>query len=175
MSIYVELTAHVNKGGLFLLNPSMPGQPGTLGRTMYVSAEINFKLEGPWETEQEEMNCQVLKRDFDRFMTGQIIATRMPPRTSVNAFIALLDPPRDEIWEIRTRESRPQFRALGSFADTDVFVALTLWERSDLDASADWRYAMVECGCQWRRLFPAYSPKSGRTIHDYISNNTFPV
>lgn len=172
MSIYDELSYLVSQKRLFFLNPAMSGEE--IVRRMYVSEEINSMIMGPtWEDAKWEENCGILRRDFDRFITGRRISVRRPPSRNVTSLFALLEPPNDDVWEIRSRDPTPQLRVFGRFAMTDMFVALTWWKRPDLESQ--WRYAREECKTEWSRLFPAYRPISGANIRDCISTKYFLV
>jgi hypothetical protein len=91
--------------------------------------------------------------------------------------MAQLDSVQDEVWEIRSRDPKPGIRVFGRFAETDLFVALTWWWRSDLKGpkSKQWRNAREGCKAEWQKLFPAYPAKSGTQINDYISAKIYLV
>ena len=89
--------------------------------------------------------------------------------------MARLDPSRDEVWEIRIHEARPQLRFFGRFAQPDVFVALIgPVKRGDLFGTG-WDRAKRDCQSEWRRLLGLNPPVIGRTIADYISRNVHVV
>ncbi|MDO8434581.1 MAG: hypothetical protein Q7S58_19465 [Candidatus Binatus sp.] len=86
-----------------------------------------------------------------------------------------LQPPRDEVWDIRCVDPKPGIQVLGRFAEKDVFVALT-WEiRLQLKqfGSREWQDAILRCAIEWRRLFPTYQPLMGNYFADYISDAVF--
>ncbi len=171
MSIYDEIAHRVSEKRLFALAPALPNV--TTARRIYISPEISSLLFGPWDEPEWEERCGYLRADFDRFLEGRLITAAARPYKAKTAYIAQLDAPRDEVWEIRSRDPDPGLRVFGRFADTDVFIALTWSKRADLKGptSREWRDAIEGCKAEWRKLFPAYSPISGVNIHDYISAN----
>jgi hypothetical protein len=146
-------------------------------RLILVSDEIDELISGPWEEIEWEERCGGLRADFDRFIEGRLITVAARPYHARTAYIAQLDQPRDEVWEIRSRDPEPSLRVFGRFAETDLFVALTWSKRADLKGpdSREWRDAIEGCKAEWRKLFPTYPPKIGNNINDYISSNTFLV
>ena len=175
MSIYDELGARVNENRLAYVDPvPLPGSMRS--RQLYVSISILSLLLGPWKDDDWSDRCSELELDFDRYVTGQYIAVRLPPSKDVEAFMAQLEPPEKNVWEIRSRDPEPQIRILGFFAGKDCFVGLLWRYRSQLNSNADWDAAMDECKAEWRKLFPVYDPPNlGASIHDYLSKNIYPV
>lgn len=138
-------------------------------RQLYVSLELQTLLDGPWVNDEWEERFGYMKADFHRFVTGEMIALRLPPSKDVEANIAKLEPPEKETWDIRCSAPPPQLRVFGRFAGLDVFVALTWKLRSWLDDDLDkWQGAIDECRREWGKLFASF-PHSGETEHDYIT------
>jgi hypothetical protein len=94
-------------------------------------------------------------------------------RRHKTAYIKHLEPERDEVWEIRSVDPDPQFRRFGRFADTDLFIATHLMQRSwpGLFQSLAWKGSMRRCKAIWRTLFVNWPAKEGTNVHDYISEN----
>lgn len=182
MSISIEIANRVNEGRLHLLQPLMPRSAGVAPRHIYANEEIYSLLVGPWQSKEEHERCGYLRADFDRFMQGGMIPiAEHPLLRGKNAYMRQLFRFREEVWEIRSRDPLPSIRVLGRFADTDVFIALSWWHRTDLGGPKDraWRDAIVGCKSEWRKLFPSYEPKSSGGTHVYptacISANTYPI
>ena len=173
MSIYDELRARVKAGDLFFVQP-LDIEGAILARQLYVSPSINSLLEGPWESEDWSDRCAALQADLHMFVAGDMIAGRIPPSKNVEAYIALLEPPSHEVWEIRSSDALPQLRIFGRFAAMDCFVGLTWNYRSRLPADAKWSAAMETCKAEWRRLF-TYPPYQGADVHDFVSKKIYPV
>jgi hypothetical protein len=173
MSIYDEIDGRVKEGRLSLLLPAMPS--GAVVRRIYVSPEVNSLVYGPWGDREWEQRCGQLRADLDRFIEGRLITVGnlSTPYKGKTSYMKRLNRPHDEVWEIRSIDPHPGIRVFGRFADTDVFIALTWAKRPDLRGPRDreWRDSIEACKAEWRKLFPAYQPKSGADIRDYISTN----
>ena len=111
---------------------------------------------------------------MDAFSAGQVIGVRLPPSKTVKAQLALLEVAAEEIWEFRIRDTAPQLRVFGRFAEQDLFIALTHAGRDGLETDEDWRREKRRCTREWRRLFPSYNPHTGQTADDYLSNSFSP-
>lgn len=94
-------------------------------------------------------------------------------------FLDRLKPPPPEVWEIRVVEHNPQARLFGRFAEQDTLVLTAFRTRGYLGkkSSIAWRDAMTASVASWERLFPGVPPFSGRSIHDFVSENChdFPI
>ena len=179
MSISAEIVQKVQEGRLYHHQLLMPPSAGVPPRYMYLSGKINSLLTGPWHSEEWEKRCGYLRADLDRFVQGGMIpVAERPLSRGKHSYMRQLFRWREEVWEIRSRDPQPGLRILGRFADTDVFIALSCWHRTDLGGPRDrkWRDAIVGCKTEWRNLFPSYEPKSSGDNHVYptacISNNT---
>lgn len=170
MSIYDEIRAGVNERRLLFLSPALPGT--LIVRKMYISNGIRDLVFGPWSEPQWEQRCGYLRADLDKFIEGRLLTIAEKPYGGKTSDMKRLDAARDEVWEIRSRDPNPGLRVFGRFADRNLFVALTWAKRVNLHGpgSREWRNAIEECKTEWRRLFPAYPPKTGGQIHDYLSN-----
>lgn len=163
MSIYDELVHRVHQGRLVEMQSLMPGT--YTQRHLFVTPEINALLED-WS----EPRYGQLRGDFDHFVSGLRIAIRMPPSKDVDAYLALLEPVADQVWELRSVAPEPQIRVFGRFAQKDTFVALGLALRRDLgDDIERWRAEMEASKHKWRTLFNPYQPLSSVDPDDYVS------
>ncbi len=171
MSICDEIRVWVNEGRLFLFIPDDPG--ACISRPLYLVEEIRTLVEGPWETVKDADRGGALRADLEHFTSGGMVSIAKTPYRAKTALLARLDPPGDEVWEIRSRSPRPGLRVFGRFAKTDIFVALEVKSRDALGGPKDrsWRDEIVRSKAHWIRLFPSYPAHSGSTVHDYISNN----
>lgn len=182
MSILDEIVARTNEGRLFPLQPLMPVMAGSPMRQMFLTAEVNSLLTGPWQTDEWEIRCGYLRADLERFIQGGLIPIASRPMSGGrHSYMRQLFQWREEVWEIRSRDPQPGIRILGRFADFDVFIALSWWNRTDLGGPKDrrWRDAIVGCKTEWNNLFPAYQPQSsGDSRYGYPSacmSNTYLV
>ncbi len=142
---------------------------------MVLSAEVNGLILGPWDDASWEARCGQLRTDLEVFILGGVISVAERPFKGKSAYMKQLRPPVEEVWEIRSRDPKPSLRVFGRFAATDVFVALAWSDRASLGAakSREWRDARERCKAEWRKLFPAFKPHSGRNLEDYISKGAF--
>ena len=141
MSIYDEIQARVQEQRLVMLLPAMADTQ--LRREMYVSPDIAALFEAPWHDSVWEERCGYLRADLDRFLDGTILAVAQKPYGSNTSYLKRLEPPRDEVWEIRSRDPKPALRVFGRFAAKNIFVALNWASRIDLGGpkAREWRDA----------------------------------
>ena len=88
-------------------------------------------------------------------------------------FLKRLCSPPPEIWEIRFTDPRVQLRLFCRFAEPNTLIGTKFHTRQMLGrkGSKDWNAAMKACSDYWDRLFPGRIPFSGKTIHDYVTEN----
>lgn len=184
MSIRDTIRDQIGRGQLFLLEPRMPDDP--VVRTMVVSAEVQRLLTGPWNSAAMARRCGLLRAVLEEFVRGNVLAVCLAPHKARTAYMARLDKPADEVWDIRVRDPSPALRVFGRFGDTDLFVALLCAPRSvnvewlprpplGDGSSREWQLAINECKASWRNLFPSYDPIHGANLHVYVSANAFLV
>lgn len=185
MSIRDVINDWCDRRELFLLTPLLDSDP--IGRTLFVTRDIYEAITGLGEGVDERMGR--LRAHLEVFVRGDVITVAMDPYRARNAYMARLQPRRDEVWEIRDRSS-PSIRVFGSFMELDTFIALTWQWRSILGAPLGrtrdtvqkiatgikgpwprlWQIEQRACKAEWRRKFPAHNPHSGSTPDDYITN-----
>lgn len=132
-------------------------------RTILCSGFIKNVLTGVNATAEEIMRGRELWANLDYFIDGHRIFLRPLFSTGEPAFMALLEPPPNEVWEIRSIDPSPSLRIFGSFISKDVFVALTWAARKDLQGrySKEWRVAIQEFKEEWQVYFGNRLPLSG--------------
>ncbi len=119
------------------------------------------------------MRAGRLRADLEMFVEGRLISVAEDPyKKPKSAYMARIDPPEDEVWDIRSRDPRPGIRVLGLFSEKDTFVALTYELREALGGpgSKEWRDARERCKTRWRGLFNPYLPLSRSDANEYVSN-----
>ena len=95
-------------------------------RVIYLVKDVFDQIMGPWPDPSIATCMGILRADLDRFLeNGRIIAGH---RRSRHAYMKRLDPGRDEVWEIRSRDPEPELRVFGRFAETDVFIGTACLE-----------------------------------------------
>lgn len=90
-----------------------------------------------------------------------------------------LDPPPQEVWEVRVTEPATQGRLFGRFAEPDTLILTGFHTRRLLGnkGSREWSDAMQDCARQWEAFTPALPVFAGSTIHEYVTENCddFPI
>ena len=127
---------------------------------------------GPWESDKAEMRFGYFSGDLDEFVSGKILHVALVSKRHKNAELARLSPPNDEIWELRSQAPPPGLRLFGRFAERDCFIGLICLERKSLGGKSNniWNWVSNSIKSKWQNLFPAYSPFSGDTVNDYLTN-----
>lgn len=167
MSICDEVRNRRTEGRLFLYSPVFPSD--LCERTILLSCELHGLVQGGGATERDASRWSRVRADLDMFVMGQFISVGQ----KTCCYMSRLEKPEDEVWEVRCRDPRPGIRLFGSFAKTDTLVLLTYEQRALLGDknSVNWKHQIQKCRSEWRKLFPTYSPFTGRFPHDYISEN----
>jgi hypothetical protein len=142
---------------------------------MVVSEEINAKIMGPHNERSEEFRCGCVHADLSAFTYRDPLVVARDPRRGGALYMSRLQPPGDEVWDIRCLDPQPGIRILERFAQKNLFVGLTWEVRLQLKqfGSREWRDAIVRCAREWRQLFPAYNPLMGEYFADYITDGVF--
>lgn len=182
MSIRAAITAHIEAGRLYQVLPAIPGD--LVERTLVISEEVNQLIDGPWVSSTLERRANRLRADLEAFVKGDWIGVSLTPHAHKTAYMGRLDAPKDEVWDVRSRDPKPGLRVFGRFAEVDLFIGFT-WQPRSVEwadrrplgngTSLEWHFEIIECQQQWGSLFPTYTPKHGAEIHDYISSRAFSV
>ena len=164
MSIQGLIEDCLAAGTLFPLHPWLPSIRPV--RIVYVSRPVRDYIQSGGE------RAGYLHGDLDSFIGGDTITVSMIPREAREAYMGILHPAMDGIWDIRSRDPRPSLRLLGGFARRDAFIGLVLYERKLLRDffSREWEFAIRQCKREWSRRFHAYTPVTGDDLHAYLSN-----
>jgi hypothetical protein len=141
-------------------------------RTIYGSGLIRTLLSGIGADQDQRLRVLELQADFDYFIDGHKVNLRSLRSVEESAFMALLEPPSYEVWEIRSIDPAPSIRVFGSFVQLNTFVALTWAWRNELGAkySSEWRAAIQEFKEEWELYFGTIRPISGRYPDAYLTN-----
>jgi hypothetical protein len=179
MSIRDEINYWIAQGELFQASPRLLGSP--VSRVLLVNREVNQLLTGPWETQAEEVRAGRLWADFDRFIEGRpiTVALNSPYSKPKTTFMARIDPPEDDVIEIRSRDPKPGIRVFGRFADKDIYVALNWEYREKLLGPQEREFDREReiCKAKWRHFFHTYPSICGTQINEYFTDtsNVFSV
>jgi len=172
MSIYDVIHAKVEIRELFPV-PSNLGFPKE--REIVLVPEVNKFVFGLHTDSKVRTRRLKLEIELSWFVEGGEVAVALPHDPYVDqpdAYLRLLHPWADEVWEIRSK-MQPQIRVFGRFAGPNFFVALLWAYRNDL-GHPPWAQCGT-CKLEWERMFPGCSPHTGRTVHDYITKNAIPL
>jgi hypothetical protein len=175
MSIAATLAALEAQGKVMRYVPSSRRRPA---RRLYLTEEA--------QRDRTDPNCAVnlltgstgrsfIEAALTRWTLGEKVYSDERGRCR---FLCRLEPPPEEIWDIRVTEPRPQARLFGRFAEPDTLVVTKFHTRSYLGdkGSANWQQAMVACETKWRSLFGDIL-FVGTNIHEYVTGNCddFPI
>jgi hypothetical protein len=140
---------------------------------MLLARNVQQKLDGPWDTPEDEAQWFQVGANLDYFVQGKLLSIAEKPFKAKSALLAQLDRPDDEIWEVRCRDPKPGIRIFGRFAAQDIFVGLRWEYRVNMKTRHDhaWFWVIDECQRDWRTLFNPYPPLSGDSPGDYITEN----
>ncbi len=172
MSIRQNIAALEKDGKLTRYVPRSRNAPQ---RRLYLTTAALRDLTDP----QSALNILVGRGYIEASLTRWSIGGRVFGDEKRGRFLYRLDPPPPEIWEVRVTEPVVQGRLLGRFAGPDTLVLTKFGTRQLLGkyGSASWNGAMAECERTWNELFCSNAPFSGKTIHDYVTENCddFPI
>ena len=154
----------ISDGRLFHLHPYVPST--RIARLICVSPSVMDYLQS------NDMRAGQLQAELDSFIGGDKIAISMVPRNAGSAFIGLLAPAEDGIFDIRSIDPSPAIRVFGAFVRRDYFVGLVHRTRKMLKTERDWEIAIADCKREWKHCFHASLPLTGASPNDYLSNWT---
>jgi hypothetical protein len=159
-----------NPPRLFFLPPLLPGI--SVVREVFASEEVYAVAQGPWPADQRGHQFARMRGYLDTWTEGLRVSVADDPyKKPKSTFMARLDPVADEFFDIRCIDPYPGIRALGAFADKDLFfIALTWNDRPVLNTDRIWRDEIERTKATWRKLFHPYRPLKGANLHDYASN-----
>jgi hypothetical protein len=145
-------------------------------RTLYISQKIRQFISGADPTMDVKMRGRWLTAHalFESYVGGKVITAKSKPNGKGE--MAILHPWEEGIWEFRDVKPSPGLRIFGSFAQKDVFIALSGYKRLDLGSkeSREWTEALESYKIHWTSLFDGHSrmyrPMSGSFPDEYLSN-----
>lgn len=172
MSIYERLSEAEEQGTIIRYRRA----PIEEKRALYVTASFFRELSHPGSAIDffgQKFSVSAL---FTRWLNGSPLSIRLHDR-AFQAELARLEPPPEEIWEMRITVPRPQLRVFGRFAERDVFVAMFAINRDRLGRAfsangrknQSWQGAMYECEAIWNGILGGAEPFRGQSASDYVS------
>jgi hypothetical protein len=169
MSMRELWTKRVRDGELFKLGFMIPGG-GPERRTVLLSPEMNKLVCGPWENSDTGARFARLRAELENILAGErLVVCWTPGKGRHNHQIGRLDPPEDNIFDIRSLDPSPGLRVIFHFAEKDVLFTHSCYPRSRsvswfdsmplLDRrSKHWSRAIKDSKQNWSMLFPKYDP-----------------
>jgi hypothetical protein len=180
MSMPALISAAVRDGRLFWVDPIFQSDP--VVRRLLVVPEIWELIDKPPAAYRDR--CARLRADLESFVLGHEIVVCEHPFEAhkKNAYMALLDPEWDGVWDIRSRDPSPALRVIGHFADQDLFVATVIASRSrpfppvvrgplGEARSEEWAEAIAAANSAWSELFGQQKQAFRGNITDVLSGN----
>ncbi len=145
-------------------------------RTVFVSEELREIVWNNFPETREGRRHSRLRAFFDGFTEGGQFSMALDPfKKPGTTMIARVHPVELEVFDFRCLDPKPGIRALGCFAEIDVFVALTWDYRENFAGRDDWRDQVNDCVGKWKELFGSLPPHKGNRVNDYISYNVYSV
>lgn len=173
MSIQDVLEANVAGGRLVDVRPIVGG---SRVRFIFAVPEVFAQLEPSTAEKDFQSSTGHMRRWMDSFSKGRKL--KVGPRQSRTCDMKRLDPPGDEVWEIR-KQDQPSVRLFGRFVAKDEFVVTNLelvatlfsmqWLIRGFSTWPIWNREIRNCKAAWRRLFSTYPPHTGSKLSDYLS------
>lgn len=176
MSIHDWINQAVGDKRLHWVDPVF--RSDSVQRRMLVTTEIASLIDAP--PARFASRCAKLRADIESFVTGDEITVCLEPFEARKAYMGLLSPPEDGVWDIRSRDPSPSLRLLGHFADCDLFVASVIASRSmpwppvmrgplGSRDSHEWAEAIRAANAEWRKHFGPFKQAYGGDIHDVLT------
>jgi hypothetical protein len=178
MSIAEIIKARCEEGRLLKRIRSAPRGPAL--RSLYISTlsidgypPITAKLDDVTDDAQTRQRWLQVAAYLDAFIERPVIHIPLNSRKAKYAFMSRLEPPPEELWDIRCFGPKPGLRVFGHFASKDTFIVLTWDYREDLKSDPEYANAGGRCLRQWSMLFAPHGPFVGRYPNDYITGAVF--
>lgn len=113
-----------------------------------------------------------VRNALERWVSGGLIIGSVASSTS-KTFLSRLDPPPDDVWEIRLTEPTVQARIFCRFVSRDALIVTNMHTRDMLGGkgSHGWAAAMAACTHEWGQLLPGEPCLKGTTLAHFISEN----
>lgn len=174
MSIRTIIAAWETDGSLSVVRREV--EAASPVRCVMATRYAQSKLSGPWGSIAEEERFRTIKAVLDSFISGDVMAVRVPPSKSARAQIALLEPPEAAVWAFRTRPDKVRnnlrygVRVFGMFAERDLFIAMSAEFKENLLDESEYSEEIAFCRRRWGAFFSSYDPVLGSNHDAYVSN-----
>lgn len=153
MSIREEIWNQISEGRLMELRP----RAGYPIRQMYIETSLYEEIVAEIDDLKKMDRYTKLEADLAEFITSPTIHPN---------YLYLLSPTRDNVWEIRSVQPKPQLRVFGMFAAKDCFIATHHEYRDTLGVfdSKSWKTEKRRAIAIWRKLFNSYQPLNSKDV-----------
>jgi hypothetical protein len=141
-------------------------EPTSGGRFIFITKNVHDELHALRPEQSAQARYARARQLLDGFVSNLRMVVRAPGSKSTKAQLAKLELYEEEVWAFRTQ--RPGVRVFGRFAEFDVFIALNIELRENIDD--DFKREKEECKREWRKFFPHYNPHRGERSSEYLSN-----
>lgn len=172
MSIKLSVAALVKAKRLYPYRP-MGGRPR---RCLFLAEEAMKDLASPAGIVSLMALRGMVEAELKRWVFGARVWVDLVGKPR---FLKPLCPPPPEIWELRFTDPRVQLRLFCRFAEPNTIIGTKFHTRQMLGdkGSRQWHDGLNACEQKWNDLFPGIPPFSGKTIHDYVTEecDDFPL
>lgn len=165
MSIFMRLKELEDAGKVFRVDAP---HGFSAKRGLYITEPLKKLLDNPTSSVGFHGGRPHIARIFERWVKGETMTIRLGGHNPA-AFIAQLDPPPPDVWELRVTEPIVQFRIFCRFVAQDVILATAVRSRNELgkrktksgQRAQAWKEAMGDCEKQWNDCFPNHTVHPG--------------
>lgn len=166
MSIRDAIAAAIDAEELNPLPTLLPGVEAV--RHVFVTNEVWDFVGGPMMPKELAHKAADGRRMLDSFTAGNKVVVSLNPHDKpAHCQLSRIGPVEEGVWEFRIRDPKPQVRIFGCFAECDVFVALSVMSRDDVEGN--FPLAAADNASIWGGIMRDYDPVTGDDINAYIS------
>lgn len=145
------------------LTPRVPLRPGEAKRQIWAAPAVYELLKG----EKPDSGFPDLEADgfIGTFSKGYLVdASRRPKSKARFKWLCGVE----QVWVLSFRKPPPGWRILGRFAQKNMFIAMAVFEREQLDDMVTYTARAKDMIVQWEELFPGVDPHSGSSFGDFL-------
>ena len=171
MSIADLILALEHQGQLRRFLPPRTRLPAV--RRLYLAVPAMKDFDDPHSAANYFSGRSFVEGALTRWVLGGRVWAVERRKKREGGFLKRLEPPPNDVWEVKVTEPRPQVRLFGRFAEADTLILTKFHLRDSLKekGSSQWGAAMTECDNLWSALFPRIPIYSKSTISDYVTRN----
>jgi hypothetical protein len=146
----------------------LPRGPRVAKRRLFLGPDAQKDLTDPASATNSLVGKAFILAALERWVLGDNIYGKKR-----GEFLDRLDPPPQDIWEIRVTPPSIQARLFGRFAEPDTLILTKFHTRSMLGnkGSQGWIQAMTACEQCWSTLFPDIPCFTASSVRSYVTEN----